>query len=129
MGMAYIHFIESGRLRTISMSPYYLLMLLIIMNNLSFVKLNAKAIAVHNMTCVNIPLASLSSRGDDRLVQLKLFAAPQFISNYSASCGKFDMYVVFNFAFLTFFVQKRFELVFNSIDDLPTPYMLNQLIY
>jgi hypothetical protein len=61
------------------------------MNSLSFVKLRTYGIMFSNVTCVNIPLASLSSRNDDRLAPLKLFASLQFISNHSRSCGKFDM--------------------------------------
>jgi hypothetical protein len=73
------------------MSPYSLLLLFIIMNSLSFIKLKTSGAVLSNMTCVNIPVTSLSSRSDDRYVQLKLFASPQFISNHSLSCGKFDM--------------------------------------
>jgi hypothetical protein len=65
----------------------------IIMNSLSFVKLKTHGIMLGNMTCVNISFASLSSRNDDRFNQLKLFASPQFVSNYSLSCGKVDMYI------------------------------------
>jgi hypothetical protein len=70
---------------------FVLLFLLIMMNNFLFVKLKTTEITVSNMTCVHIPLASISSRNDDRFGQLKLFATPHFTSNYSASCGKFDM--------------------------------------
>jgi hypothetical protein len=86
--MAYINFVKSGRL---TMSSYFLLLLFIIMNSLSFVKLRTYGLILPNKTCINIPFASLSSRNDDRFIQLKLFASPQFISNYSQSCVKFDM--------------------------------------
>lgn len=89
--MADIHFIESSRLRIIKMSSYFLVLLFIILNNISFVKLQVHGNGLPNITCVAIPLASLSSRGDDRFVQLKLFASPQFMSNYTRTCGKFDM--------------------------------------
>ncbi|CAF4634716.1 unnamed protein product [Rotaria sp. Silwood1] len=93
--MAYIHFIEPGRLRIINMSPYFLILLLIIiiiiMNDLLFIKVNAHGIILPTINCVNISLASLSSRDNDRLPQLKLFASPQFMSNYSLSCGRFDI--------------------------------------
>ncbi|CAF0764536.1 unnamed protein product [Rotaria sordida] len=61
------------------------------MNDLSCIKLKVNGIIPSNMTCVNISLASLSSRGDDKFTQLKLFASPQFMSNYSYSCGRFDI--------------------------------------
>ncbi len=73
------------------MSSYFLLLLFIIMNSLSFVKLKIPGIMLSNLTCVDIPLSSLSSRGDDKFGQLKLFSSPKFLSNYSHSCGKFDM--------------------------------------
>jgi hypothetical protein len=61
------------------------------MNNLSYIEVKINGIMLSNMTCVNIPVASLSSRSDDRFIQMKLFASPQFSSNYSVGCGKFDM--------------------------------------
>ena len=91
MLIRYKHFIESGKLRIIMSGKFFLLVLFIIINNLSFVKLKLPATIISNMTCVNISFASISSRNDDRFSQLKLFASPQFISNYSNSCGKFEM--------------------------------------
>jgi hypothetical protein len=73
------------------MSSCLILLLFIIMNHLSLSDLKTHRVLSSNMTCVNIPIASLSSRSDDRFAQLKLFASPQFISNHTASCGKFDM--------------------------------------
>lgn len=86
--MAHIHSSKSGRL---SMSPYFLLLLFIVMNSLSFVELKNSGIMLSNITCINIPIASLLSMGEDKFGQLKLFTSPPFISNYSLSCGKFDM--------------------------------------
>ena len=71
------------------MSPALSVLLLAIV--LVPVQSKAHGLLTSNMTCVNLPLASLSSRPDDRFVQLKLFASPQFSSNYSTSCGRFDM--------------------------------------
>jgi len=89
-----IHFVESNRFRSISaiiMSPYIILLLFIIINRLSCADLKFNRIMSSNMTCVTIPLATLSSRSDDRFVQLKLFASPQFNSDFTSSCGKFSM--------------------------------------
>ncbi|CAF4269283.1 unnamed protein product [Rotaria socialis] len=73
------------------MSSNFLVLLVIMMNNVFFVKLQPHGTMLSNMTCINISLASLSSRADDRFGQLKLFSSPHFMSNYSRSCGKFDM--------------------------------------
>ncbi len=86
--MADVYVLKSGRF---TMSSYFLLLMFIILNSISFVKLKTYGIISTNTTCVNIPLASFSSRNDERFLQLKLFASPQFTSNYSNSCGKFDM--------------------------------------
>ncbi|CAF1490209.1 unnamed protein product [Adineta steineri] len=49
------------------------------------------------MTCVTIPLASLSSRSDDKFSQLKLFSSPQISSNLTtATCTKFDIRSAYN---------------------------------
>ena len=63
----------------------------IILNSFTIVKLKSYGVMVSNMSCMNIPMASLSSRNDDRYIQLKLFSSPQFVSNSSLSCVKFDM--------------------------------------
>ncbi|CAF1421680.1 unnamed protein product [Adineta steineri] len=54
------------------MSSYFLLLLFIIMNNLSYVKLRTHRVMLTNMACINIPLANLSSRNDDKSIQLKI---------------------------------------------------------
>jgi hypothetical protein len=87
--MAYIHLFESGRWFT--MRSYWMLFMFIVMNSLAMAKLKSDGIIVSNMTCVNIPMASLSSANDDRFTQLKLFSSPQFVSNSSLPCRKFDM--------------------------------------
>jgi hypothetical protein len=73
------------------MTPHFILLLFIIINRFSFVELKLPRVLSTNMTCVTIPVATLSSRSDDKFSQLKTFASPQFMSNYSTSCGKFDM--------------------------------------
>jgi hypothetical protein len=73
------------------MTSYSMLVMFIILNSFSMVKLKSYGVIVSNMSCMNIPVGSLSSRNDDRYVQLKLFASPQFVSNSSLSCVKFDM--------------------------------------
>lgn len=73
------------------MPCYLLLLLFAILNIFPFVKLKTYGIMPSNMTCASIPLASLSSRSDDRYLQLKLFSSPHFFSNYSLSCGKFSL--------------------------------------
>lgn len=85
--MAYIHFSKSGIL---PMSTYILLLLFILMNNLSFVKLKTQNFILSNATCINIPFASLSSRNNDKIGQLKLFTS-SFSSIYSNSCGNFTL--------------------------------------
>lgn len=80
------------------MSPNFILLLFlllfIIINRLSCADLKLNRVMSSNMTCVSIPLAtlsSLSSRSDDKFTQLKLFASPQFNSNLTTSCGKFHL--------------------------------------
>jgi len=66
--MAYEHSLLSGRL---TMSCYVLFILFVVLNYFSFVKLKTYGFMTpSNSTCVNIPLASLSSRSDDRYLQL-----------------------------------------------------------
>ncbi len=73
------------------MSSYLILLLFIIMNYSPLVNVQMSRMISLNMTCVPIPLAALSSRSDDRFAQLKMFASPKFISNRTATCGKFEM--------------------------------------
>jgi hypothetical protein len=73
------------------MSPDIILLLLIIIHRVSFVDLTINRIISSDMTCVTIPLATVSSRNDEKFGQLKHFALPQFNSNLTASCGKFSM--------------------------------------
>ena len=76
------------------MSSRLILYVFLAVNQLRLVDLQINRMVSPNMTCVSLPLAALSSRSDDRFSQLKLFAPPQFISNYTASCGKLDVYVL-----------------------------------
>ncbi|CAF0799231.1 unnamed protein product [Adineta ricciae] len=46
------------------------------------------------MTCVTVPMASLSSRSDDRFQQLKIFASPVLTTN--STCAKFDIRSAYN---------------------------------
>ncbi len=73
------------------MSPGIILLLLIIIHRLSFVDLRINRVISSDMTCVTIPLATVSSRNDDKFGQMKHFALSQFNSNLTASCGKFSM--------------------------------------
>jgi hypothetical protein len=73
------------------MSSSLILLLFIILNRLSFVDLKINPIMSSDMTCVTIPLTTLSSQSDDKFGQLKLFASPQFNSNLTTSCGKYNM--------------------------------------
>ena len=72
------------------MLPCLPLCLLIVMNGMSLVESKVNRLLTANMTCVTIPMASLSSRSDDRFSQLKLFASPHLTTN-STTCAKFDM--------------------------------------
>ncbi len=94
MCIPHIHFIESDRFRSINLMTMFscpILLLFILINRLSCADLKATRIMSSDMTCVTIPLATLSSRSDEKFTQLKLFASPQFNSNLTQSCGKFIM--------------------------------------
>ncbi|CAF3686685.1 unnamed protein product [Rotaria socialis] len=73
------------------MSSYPYLLFFIILNRLSVVHLQTHRTLSSNMNCVTIPLATLSSRSDDKFSQLKHFTSWHFNSNYTSSCGKFDV--------------------------------------
>lgn len=74
------------------MSTYLIfLFLLSIVNHLSLGNIQTNRFVSSNMTCVTIPFATLSSRSDDKFTQLKFFASPQFNSNLTTTCGKFNM--------------------------------------
>ena len=77
-----------------TMSSCLILSVFLVANQLRPVDLQMNRMVSLNMTCVNLPLAALSSRSDDRFSQLKLFNPPHFISSSTATCGKLDVYVL-----------------------------------
>ncbi|CAF1176648.1 unnamed protein product [Adineta ricciae] len=66
-------------------------MLIFLLNEFDFIQMKTHGPVLTNLTCTNIPIASLSSRTDDRFSQLKMFASPQFLSSSSQTCGKYDI--------------------------------------
>ncbi|CAF3472053.1 unnamed protein product [Rotaria sp. Silwood1] len=76
---------------TMSHCLILLLLLFIVINDSSFAHLQTHQVIPSNMTCVSIPLATLSSRNDDKFSPLKLLTLTQFYSNYTPTCGRFIM--------------------------------------
>ena len=77
------------------MLPVTMLLLLIVTNHLvSVMDLEFRNIKSPKMTCVPISVAMLSSRSDNKFSQLRLFTDGQFISNFTKSCGTFQLYVL-----------------------------------
>jgi hypothetical protein len=72
-------------------SSSHVFVLWLSMSFVSHVDTRLQRVPTSNMTCMNINLATMSSRSDDRFTQMKLFASPQFMSNYTTSCGKFEV--------------------------------------
>lgn len=61
------------------------------MKSLSNATVYTHRIGLSNMDCVTIPLATLSSRSDDKFSHSKQFGSLHFNSNNTPACGKFDV--------------------------------------